>query len=83
MTPQLEKVIATIQNLSSQEQRQLLKILSEQVVEDNHHSSEQEALDRPSKVNAFQNWFAKIQPEMSDLNPDDAKWNYLQEKYNM
>lgn len=38
---------------------------------------------RPSKVKTFQQWFAKTEPNSSEFAPDEAKWEYLQEKYNL
>ncbi|MDJ0595891.1 MAG: hypothetical protein QNJ72_38905 [Pleurocapsa sp. MO_226.B13] len=38
---------------------------------------------RPSKVKTFQQWFAKTKPTLSEFEPDKAKWEYLQEKYNL
>jgi hypothetical protein len=38
---------------------------------------------RPSKVKTFQQWFAKTKANSPDLDLDKAKWEYLQEKYNL
>ena len=45
--------------------------------------NEEKIEKRPSKVKTFQQWFAKTEPNSSELEPDEAKWEYLQEKYNL
>ena len=62
---------------------EVIILQSETVTEDNQQYSKHKTSERPCKVKAFQNWFTKIQPAMSELNPDDAKWHYLKEKHNL
>ena len=45
--------------------------------------NEEKIEKRPSKVKTFRQWFAKTEPNASEFEPDEAKWEYLQEKYNL
>ena len=45
--------------------------------------TENSNIERPSKVKAFTNWFAKAQPVISEFNADDARWNYMKEKHDL
>ena len=38
---------------------------------------------RQSKIKALQDWFEKTQPAPPDFEPDEARWEALQEKYNL
>ncbi|WP_373693664.1 hypothetical protein [Limnofasciculus baicalensis] len=38
---------------------------------------------RRSKIKALQDWFEKTQPAPPDFDPDEARWEALQEKYNL
>ena len=36
-----------------------------------------------TKIKAFQDLFEKTQPAPPDFDPDEAKWEYLQQKHNL
>jgi hypothetical protein len=50
---------------------------------ENKSTNDEQIKQRPSKVKAFQDWFAKTEDISSDITSDDAKWNYLKEKHSL
>lgn len=62
---------------------EVIVLKSDTKTEFNQFNNKERSLKRPTKVKAFQDWFIKTQPEISDINVDEAKWNYLKEKHNL
>ena len=60
---------------------EIIVLQSKTKIENNQPYQEKQFKNRPSKVKAFQNWFAKTEPTASDLDANDAKWEYLKEKH--
>ncbi len=58
-------------------------IILQSATKKNMSLNEENIEKRPSKVKTFQQWFAKTEPNSSEFEPDDAKWEYLQEKHNL
>lgn len=64
-------------------QVEVIILKSETITKSTKINSKGQSIERPSKVKAFQDWFAKTQPAISDLDVDETKWNYLKEKHNL
>lgn len=62
---------------------EVIVLKSETKLENKSSYSKQSLKNRPSKVKAFQNWFAKTEAKLSDVNIEENKWQYLQEKYEL
>ncbi|MBG1243982.1 hypothetical protein [Nostoc sp. NZL] len=45
--------------------------------------SQPEKPKRQTKIKALQGWFEKTQPTPSDFDPDQARWEALNEKHNL
>ena len=58
-------------------------ILQSSTTRENNSFSDQQSENYPSKVKTFQQWFAKAEVTSSECEPDQAKWEYLKEKYNL
>ena len=62
---------------------EIIVLRSEKKIENDQKYQDKQVENRPSKVKAFQDWFAKVEPTELDINVDDAKWEYIKEKYNL
>jgi hypothetical protein len=58
-------------------------ILQTAIPTENKAFNDEPMKKRPSKVKSFQDWFAKTEPTSSEIEPDEAKWDYLKEKHNL
>jgi hypothetical protein len=62
---------------------EVIILKSETKIENKSADSEQSLNNRPSKVKAFQSWFAKTEAELLDVDLEDSKWQHFQEKYKL